>query len=368
MRILLIDDSPDDRAAFRRFLRNWPSVQIVEEESAEEGFVRLEEHDFDVVVVDQHLPRNNGLWFIEQVRGRDEYTMPIVMLTGSSYLGQSYDDIDQIALERGADDYLVKDEITAAGLRRALDNAMTKRRMWAALEAAHRQVIERASFEQRLLGIVSHDMRSPLGTIVIGLELLREICDDAKQQEIIGRVIRSTTRMTRLVEDLLDMTHARQGQFRVEREKLDLLPLVRTVAEETRTSRRSREIRTELREVPPVYGDHGRIEQLLVNLVNNALTHGAEDSAVDIRLFPEGETAVIEVENTGDTVPPTLQEKLFEPFVRGSSRPGTGLGLYIVKAIAKAHEATIALRSCDGVTTFRVTFPLTPPSPSSESA
>ncbi|WP_375773001.1 PAS domain-containing protein [Archangium gephyra] len=223
-------------------------------------------------------------------------------------------------------------------------------------------------FRERLMGIVSHDLRSPLHNISLNTELLLRR-DDVSGSVLTGvqRIARSTERMSRMITDLLDFTRARLGGgIPVQRRPCNLVDLVRATLEELEVPHPGRVVLSQ--EPGPYTGawDPDRLAQALSNLVGNALQHGARDTPVEVALRQEGPTLVLTVHNQGAPIPEALLPHVFDPFRRagGGSRDGLGLGLYIVQEILRAHGGSISVDSrADSGTTFTVRLPRGVPSP-----
>jgi signal transduction histidine kinase len=237
-------------------------------------------------------------------------------------------------------------------------DASARRR--AALEAARR-----ADFEEKLIGIVSHDLRNPLNTITLGVGALQQATGlDERTAKIVQRITSSARNATRLVNDLLDFTQARLGSgIPVRREFADLQHIAQRVLDEVQPSHPGRELRLLLAGDAQGYWDPERIAQALLNLVTNALKYGAVDGVVTLRLEGEGERVQLAVHNTGVPIEPKLREVIFEPLRRGeghrdSYSRSVGLGLYIVKHIVDAHGGEIRVESnaAEG-TTFTLRLP-----------
>jgi PAS domain S-box-containing protein len=223
----------------------------------------------------------------------------------------------------------------------------------------------RASFEQQLVGIASHDLRSPLQAILLSAQaLLRNEALDARTTRGVVRIQTSAERALRLVRDLLDFTHARLGGgIPVQRRALELHALVRGVVEELEAAYPERVLRQVHAGDGQGAWDGDRLAQLVENLVSNALKYSPEDSAVEVRTRGEADAVVLEVHNAGEPIAPALLPRIFEPLQRattaadGQSR-SVGLGLYIVKHLAEAHGGRIAVRSTqEAGTTFTVWLP-----------
>jgi signal transduction histidine kinase/CHASE3 domain sensor protein len=240
-------------------------------------------------------------------------------------------------------------------------------RLWTLRDVTAQRDLDRLKDE--FIATVSHELRTPLTSMMGFLEMLRE--GEAgelteEQERFLAIVYRSSERLQRLVGDLLFV-----GRLDATGLELDLKPVgIHDVAGEALESHaalaRSRglELVTELDAVPAFRGDGERLQQLVGNLVSNALKFTPTGGVVTTRTFVEGSTAVIEVEDTGIGIPASELPRVFERFFRSSTAteqaiPGTGLGLVISKAIAEAHGGSIGVRSEAGRgTCFRVELPL----------
>lgn len=233
-----------------------------------------------------------------------------------------------------------------------------------AIEAALRSQAERATtrFHEEMVGIVSHDLRTPLGAIAMGIELLQETMG-AKPEvgRVLSRLETTTKRMTGIVNELLDVTRARLGKgIAVSRQDVELWPLVNGVLDELRLVHRGIDIRLEGAEARGRY-DAERLAQVVANLVGNAVQHGRRGSVIAVALSTAGDMQTITVhnENDGEPIPAAQLVLLFDPFERGDARSeqGLGLGLYIVREIVRAHGGTVGVTSDRTGTMFRVELP-----------
>jgi PAS domain S-box-containing protein len=232
---------------------------------------------------------------------------------------------------------------------------------------------KRAEFEQQLIGIVSHDLRTPLSAISLATTLLLRSPDlAARHQAALGRILSSSERAQRLIANLLDFTQARVGGgFVLQYAALDLHEFASLVVEEMRLAHPGRELQFEQLGDAQGEWDPDRFAQLLTNVLNNALAHGREDAPVRVRLQGESDSVVLSVHNEGPPIPPDTMPRLFEPMTRGAGagrgakKTGSlGLGLYIVQKIVLAHGGTIGVDSTlEQGTTFTVHLPRHPPRP-----
>jgi PAS domain S-box-containing protein len=234
------------------------------------------------------------------------------------------------------------------------------------------ELSKRAEFEQQLIGIVSHDLRTPLSAISLAAALLlRSPGLSAQHTNTLGRIRSSADRALRLIASLLDFTQARiGGGFVLKYAPLDLHEFTDQVVEELRVAHQARELLFESDGDGRGEWDPDRLAQLLTNLINNALIHGLEDAPVKVRVYDQSGAVVISIHNEGATIPPAELPHLFEPMRRGSGAARSkktksiGLGLYIVQEIVHAHAGMIGVESTDEKgTTFTVRLPRHPPLP-----
>jgi PAS domain S-box-containing protein len=218
-------------------------------------------------------------------------------------------------------------------------------------------------FEQWILAIVSHDIRSPLGAIDGSAQLLSmRAGHDEQMRGIAERIARSAARITHIVADLLDLSRERHGGgIPVVLTETDLHTLCHEVAQEIRTFTTDRIIEVECQGNAIGRWDPHRIAQALSNLVGNAVKHGAPGKRIDVRVRADEAHAIVEVHNEG-AIPSGVMQTLFQPFAarRDSSRrrDGLGLGLFIAKSIAQAHRGELQVDSTpENGTTFRLVLP-----------
>ncbi len=243
------------------------------------------------------------------------------------------------------------------------------------LRNAERVAEERArthDYQQRAISILSHDIRSPLTAAQLSAERLThgvELPPDSIARRSAEVVRRSTQRAMRIVNSLLDLTHLRLGDgLPLSPEPADLVTVTRSVVDEANAEGRGRVELEALGSGDGVF-DEVRIGQALANLVANALKYGRPGAPVQVRVDARGDdTLKLEVHNEGEPIPPELVPRLFDPFHRGETKLGAreslGLGLYIVREIARAHGGQISVSSTqrDG-TRFTLVFPRGIPGP-----
>ena len=221
---------------------------------------------------------------------------------------------------------------------------------------------ELAEFRERFIGILGHDLRTPLSSIVMAAALLLERGHlDEQDAKTVARIIRSDQRMTEMITQLLDLTRARLGGgLPIERTPTDLREVIGHVVEEFDAT-----IQQEVRGDVTGLWDRGRLAEVLSNLAGNAIEYATRGTVVVISAHAEGGDVVVEVSNQGEPIPADVLPFIFEPFRRARPREKSatgnlGLGLYIAHQIVRSHDGTLDGQSADGTTTFVIRLPRRP--------
>ncbi len=200
-----------------------------------------------------------------------------------------------------------------------------------------------------MVGIVSHDLRNPLSAILMGVQLLGRT-ENERRTRVLGHVRDSAERAQRLIEELLDFTQARIGAgLSVKRQRIDLHQVTARTLDELMLALPDRVIAHEAQGEAQCIADADRLAQLIGNLVSNAATYGRSGTPIVVRSAIDTGTALVAVHNEGDPIPSGMLANVFEPMVRGATSSNTvrsvGLGLFIVREIAKAHGGEMAVAS-----------------------
>ena len=230
----------------------------------------------------------------------------------------------------------------------------------------------RAAAEARdeVLAVVSHDLRSPLGTVSMGAAMLRRsltapsgrLADDL---EVVNRITRSCKRMERLIEDLLDAARLDSGGVTVALRPMAAADLVHDALDAATLESAASRVKVVAADVEPlrVLADRDRVLQVFSNLVGNALKFTPAEGSISLSVARAGDFARFTVADTGAGIPAEHLPRLFDRFWKGDGggRHGSGLGLYIARGIVAAHGGRIAAESGPGPgTTFAFTLPLSP--------
>ena len=223
-------------------------------------------------------------------------------------------------------------------------------------------------FRELFVGMLGHDLRNPLGAIVLGATLVLERGGlPAEDERILHLLLASAERMNRMIEQILDFTRGRLGGgIPIVRKRIDVCDLARRIVDEGAVAHPARVFDLVMPFACAGEWDPDRLEQVVSNLVGNAITHGLPDRPIQIRVACAGEIVEFVIQNEGAPIPAELLPILFDPFRRGAalgtSKHGLGLGLYITEQIVHAHGGAIRVESTaeEGVT-FTVTLPLHAP-------
>ncbi|WP_269759844.1 HAMP domain-containing sensor histidine kinase [Variovorax sp. E3] len=226
---------------------------------------------------------------------------------------------------------------------------------------------ERATAELReqFIAVLGHDLRNPLSSVGAAAELLIRRTGEPDLVKLGTRLKTSTRRMSALIDDVLDLARVRlgSGMGLAIREADFLASGLKDVIDEVRAANPRLDIRDQLSINGMVRCDQGRIQQVLSNLLGNAVAHGAPDQPIVVRAVVRDDTLVLSVTNGGAPIPPDDIPRIFQPYWRPeNSKPGggLGLGLYICSEIVAAHGGTLQVTSCaDDGTCFVATLPVT---------
>ncbi len=218
-----------------------------------------------------------------------------------------------------------------------------------------------------LLNRIAHELRSPLTAILGRIQMLQKTVENPTELAALAKVELSTRTLARLVGDLLDASRMHVGKFRVQVQPTTLTPTVARVLEDLALSASERGVAVDqdLEAVPDILADPERVEQIVVNLVTNAIKFTPPNGRVSVRLRNTGTSIELVVADTGAGIPPEFLPHVFEPFTQaedGMRHDGLGLGLAIVKHLVSAHGGRISVQSLGPGTgtTFTAVFPLMP--------
>lgn len=348
-RVLLVEDDP----GYARFLREILLESAEDYEVSAVGTIadavaRLAEA-FDIVLLDLGLPDADGTEALTAVASAAPHVAVLVL--------SSHAELD-VALESmrlGAQEYLVKGQAEHVLLPRAIRYAIERRRHRDVLAAAHLEAERANAVKDEFLAMLGHELRNPLAPIVTGLALIRHHGGPQIDHHL-SIVERQVHHLTRLVDDLLDVSRIARGKLTLEERDVDLADVIADGIEtaEPLIKEKGHTLTVENSSEPLlVRGDRSRLAQVVANLLTNAARYTPAKGKIVVSTRREGEEVVLRVRDSGTGMSPELLGRVFELFVQGErtvdrSAGGLGLGLPIVRNIVTLHGGSVSAHS-DGV-------------------
>ena len=352
--VLIVDDQAPSRFAKSQILRR-ADFDVCEAANGHDALQMARDHNPDLVLLDVHLPDMSGLEVCRQMKSTPR-AVPLSILQISA---SAVSDAERaVGLENGADAYLT--EPVGADVLLATIRALNRvRELETALDAANRS-------KDEFLAVLSHELRTPLNVMIGRITQLREadLPQDARDRAI-ESLERSARHQWRLVDELLDVARIENGKLELQLAPVDVADIVRSVVDglASRAMAAGVELRPDVRSAM-VMADSSRLQQVLGNLVGNAVQFTPAGGLITISVVPVDAEVEIAVRDTGIGIDATLLPHIFERF-RQSSDPeqrghrGLGLGPAIASGIVDAHggRLTAASGGPGRGTTFTVVLP-----------
>jgi len=371
-RILVVDDEKAIRDFLYQALTRLGGFVVELAENGEEALKKIEKEDFDLVLTDMKMPRMDGLQLISEIAKFKPETL-MVLLTGHGTIESALE-----AMKRGASDYLPKpinlDEMLMR-LRKVLEERqrfISLKDYAAELERANQELKKIDEMKSEFVSVASHELRTPLAAIKNAVQLMLqgktgEINEN--QTKFLSMAERNINRLTNILNSLLDLSRIESGKIELKFEEMDLRGSIEFILSSLKpqTDGKSIQFKMEIQEeLFPVYGDREKLEQILTNLVGNAIKFTPEGGEISVsaKPFEEEGMVAISVRDSGIGIPEDELEKIFEKFhqVEDSLRrstTGTGLGLAITKGLVEAQHGKIWAESEVGKgSIFTFTLPM----------
>jgi signal transduction histidine kinase len=363
-RLLLVDDNEDDLVVMKRLLRSAPDPYEIEScSTGTEALARLDSAEFDLVLLDYHLPDMTGDVFLERVSGGTSSPVPVAVLTG-----QENDGVAADVLNRGAVDYLVKGTFTSSGMARVISNSIEKHQVQlelqekrAALELRNweletlrdelqgklAELAEAHNTKDQFMAVMSHEMRTPLNAILGYADLLElEVGGELNeaQRTHVSRIRMGGRHLLDLINDVLDLARADASKLELDIRPVDLAATLEEVVALLESQASAGGLKLKLRRCDEesliVQADLQRLRQVLMNLVGNAIKFTPEGTvSVECETTSDGRVGV-HVRDTGIGIAPDALPLVFTEFFQAEgtltrARGGSGLGLTIALRLAR---------------------------------
>jgi signal transduction histidine kinase len=365
LKVLMVEDNPNDALIVKKRLQkdNAFDYEITHVASGEDALLNMERTVYNIVLLDYNLPKKGGLEILEEIK-RKNIEVPVVMVTG-----QGDEIVAAQLIKEGALDYLPKREnyedavpfmirktiaeFRAKSERERLQKEIALRKE--ELEKINSQLMELDRMKSDFVANVVHELRTPLTIIKGNLDNIDSgFAGDVqpKQKEIMSDVFKVINRLSRLINDLLDLSKIESGKMELNKEDLDIVTLADEVVKSFETLALSKHIAI-VKEFPAqalhVNADRDKLTQVFVNLMANAIKFTDKGNVVIRITGMEGE-AQVEIQDTGPGIPEDQVDKIFDKFVRvvAEKKEGTGLGLPIAKDIIVLHKGRIRVESESG--------------------
>ncbi|EJN09312.1 hybrid sensor histidine kinase/response regulator [Herbaspirillum sp. YR522] len=345
VKFLLVDDLAENLLALSALLQR-DDVELLQARSGFEALELLLVHDVALALIDVQMPMMDGFELAELIRGSERTrNIPLIFVTAGTRdehrMFKGY--------ESGAVDFLYK-PIEPHILRNKAEVFFQLYRQKQQLALELRDRTETLRTNEMFVAILGHDLRNPLGAVMMAATLLQRTYSEEVAQKASQQILNSGRRMAKLIENMLDLARARLGGgIALSREQMVLGEMAGKVAQEYRATYPDCVILSSCVGDDTGHWDPERLAQVVANLLGNALQHGVPGQPVSVRIDGAGEHEVIlQVANQG-VIPAHLLPSIFDPFRGGDStegnRQGLGLGLYIAQQIVAAHGGRVDVMS-----------------------
>ncbi|WP_426139303.1 hybrid sensor histidine kinase/response regulator [Pseudomonas sp. DWP3-1-2] len=386
-KLLIVDDLPENLLALEALIKREDRA-VFKALSADEALSLLLQHEFAMAILDVQMPGMNGFELAELMRSTERTkNIPIVFVSAAgrelNYAFKGYESGAVDFLHKPLDIHAVKSKVNVF-----VDLYRQRKAMKAQVEALEQSRQEQEALLNQLqstqneleravrmrddfMSIVSHEVRTPLNGLILETQLRKlHLAKDnmaaftlEKLRAMVDRDERQIQSLIRLIEDMLDVSRIRTGKLSIRTNPFDLVELVSKLLENFSAQIAAAGSTVSFFADEPVIGvwDEFRIEQVVANLLTNALRYGAR-KPIEVRVYSEGGQALVDVQDQGIGVSLENQKRIFQQFERVTANHavhGLGLGLFISDQIVAAHGGKIMVESEEGKgSLFRICLPL----------
>ncbi|WP_300730438.1 hybrid sensor histidine kinase/response regulator [Pseudomonas sp.] len=386
-KLLIVDDLAQNLLALEALIKR-DDLQVYQALSADQALSLLLQHEFALAILDVQMPGMNGFELAELMRGTEKTkNIPIVFVSAAgremNYAFKGYESGAVDFLHKPLDTHAVKSKVNvfvdlyrqSKAMKQQVEALEQSRReqetLLAQLQVTQGELEHAVRMRDDFMSIVSHEVRTPLNGLILETQLrkLHLARDNAsaftldKMHAMVERDERQILSLIRLIEDMLDVSRIRTGKLSIRPVEFDLAHVVSQLLEGFAPQISAAQSSVTFTADQPVIGhwDEFRIEQVVSNLLTNALRYGAK-KPIDVSVYRDGEQAVIDVRDQGIGISPENQQRVFQQFERvsaGHAAAGLGLGLFISEQIVTAHNGTLTVQSALGEgALFSVRLPL----------
>jgi signal transduction histidine kinase len=386
-KLLIVDDLPENLLALEALIKREDRI-VYKALSADEALSLLLQHEFAMAILDVQMPGMNGFELAELMRGTEKTrNIPIVFVSAAgrelNYAFKGYESGAVDFLYKPLDIHAVKSKVNvfvdlfrqSKAMKQQVEALEQSRREQEALleqlQSTQLELEQAVRMRDDFMSIVAHEVRTPLNGLILETQLrkMHLARDNAaaftleKMHAMVDRDERQIKSLIRLIEDMLDVSRIRTGKLSIRPTRFDLSALVEDLLQNFAPQIEAAESSVTLQAGHPVVGhwDEFRIEQVISNLLTNALRYGAK-SPITVKVYSESGQALVEVQDLGIGIGEENQKRIFQQFERVSAKhavAGLGLGLFISEQIVTAHGGSITVESRIGEgALFRVCLPL----------
>ena len=377
-KILVVDDETEIRNFLFIGLTTLGKYEVELAEDGKDALQKIEKEEFELVLTDLKMPNMDGLQLVDHI-AKSKPEILTVLMTAHGSIDSALE-----AMKLGASDYITKPlnfEELLVRLQKVLDEKqrfIRLRDFAAQLEKANQELRRIDDIKSEFISIASHELRTPLAAIKNAILLiLRGKTGEVNETQVkfLSMAERNISRLTNILNDLLNLSRIESGRMQFNFQNIELKETVEFITSSLRAQADAKKIPLDIEgpeQLPSVYGDREKIEQIMTNLIGNAIKFTPDEGQIliTLKLLPRseheghGDMLSVSVKDTGIGIPKEFLDVIFEKFyqVEGSlhrSVGGTGLGLAITKRLIEAHQGKIWVESEVGKgSTFTFTLPI----------